>query len=444
VTEATNSLGAGISRRDALKRGAGVVAGTAVTSFLAACSQQGSQVVAKTSRFVLAKPGLDIPVTHVDFSMAPFADDTVPVIAMKLGYFADNGIQIGPTPTGAKLALTADIAPILANQVQAGSMVFEVLLSKLDNITNVTAFLIHASFEGYTLFAPKGSTAKPVGYFVAKGLSFPKAVEQTLSQFKGKELSFSTDPAAQLFYELIFSLGGLKESDFNVTRLANSNIVSLALAGRTALAAPSGGPQVEQLAGAGLTQILTEQQLLTASRDPRRLGLVDHSAYVVREDFLQQNYDAVLRMAAALFHADDLIVKHPAQAAAVQLPFLNSYSGAPTTAKQLEFLHGPISEERTFDQMGVFFTDPGPFNIYTSGSAALAALRKQKVLTKPHNVNEALVAPQVWNDLRNYRARADAMFRTHATGNRQVVARAHKLYEGRNYLDAYRALATLG
>jgi ABC-type nitrate/sulfonate/bicarbonate transport system substrate-binding protein len=436
-----------MSRRDALKRGAGFVVGAASASFLAACGQQSvSQVTtkqAKSAKFALAKAGLDIPVTHVNFSMAPFADDTVPVIAMKQGYFADNGIQIGPTPTGAKLALTEDIAPILAGQVQAGSLVFEVLLSKLDNVNNVKAFLLHGSFEGYTLFTPRGSTAKPVSYFVARGLSFPKAVEQTMAQFKGKELSFSTDPAAQLFYELIFSLGELKESDFNVTRLNNSNIVSLALAGRTELAAPSGGPQVEQLAGAGLTQILTEQQLLRASNDPRRLGLVDHSAYVVREDFLQENYDAVLRMAASLFHADDLVVNQPTQAAAVQLPFLNSYAGTNISAKQLEFLHGPISEERTFDQMGVYYTEPGPFNVYTSGAAALAALRQQKVLKDSHTVGEVLVAPQIWSDLKNYKARANALFRTHASGSRQVVARARKLYAGRNYLDAYRALATL-
>jgi ABC-type nitrate/sulfonate/bicarbonate transport system substrate-binding protein len=443
VTEVTKMLSAGITRRDALRRGAGVAAGSGVATFLAACGSQGGQSTVNAAAPSLAKPGLDIPITHVDFSMAPFADDTVPVIAMKEGYFADNGIQIGPTPTGAKLALTADIAPILTNQVQAGSMVFEVLLSKLDNVTNVTAFLIHSSFEGYTLFAPKGSTAKPVGYFLGKGLSFPAAVEATMKQFKGKNLSFSNDPAAQLFYELIFSLGGLKESDFDVTRLADSNIVSLALAGRTALAAPSGGPQVEQLAGAGLTQILTEQQLLRASTDPRRLGLVGHSAFVVREDFLQDNYEAVLRLAASIFHADDLIVNHPAQAAAVQLPFLNSYAGTNITLKELEFLHGPISEERTFDQMGIFFTEPEPFNIFTSGAVAIEALRQQKVLTKPHTVSQALVAPQVWNDLRNYRARADVLFRTHATGNRQVVARARKLYDGRNYLDAYRALATL-
>jgi ABC-type nitrate/sulfonate/bicarbonate transport system substrate-binding protein len=322
-------------------------------------------------------------------------------------------------------------------------MVFEVLLAKLDNVTNVKAFMIHGSFEGYALFAPSGSKAKSVQDFLSQGMTFAQAVPATLAQFKGKSLALSNDPAAQLFYELIFSLAGLKESDFNVSRLDNSNIVNLALAGRTALAAPSGGPQVMELVAAGLPQILAEREVLQASNDPRRLGLINHSAYVVRSDFFESNYDTVLRMAAAIFRALDLVVGQPTQAAAVQLPFLNSYAGTSITAKQLEFLHGPISQERTFDQMGVFFTEPGPFNVYTAGAAQLAALRQQKVLRQEHTVAQALGAQQVWQDLVAYRTKADALFQAHATGDARVLATARQLYQQRNYLDAYRALATL-
>ena len=437
-----------LTRRGFIQVGARTTAGVGAVgslgALLAACGSQGGAATGSaTNAAARVSPGTAIPTAHVDFSMSPFADDTVPVIGMKLGYFKDNGVIIGPTQTGAKLNLTENIAPLLTGQVQAGSAVFEVLLSKLDNISNIRSFVIHGSFEGYALFAPTGSSVKTVGALVASGMPFNKAVSTALAQFKGKSLAFSNDPAAQLFYELVFATAGFKESQFNITRLNNSNIVSLALAGRTDLAAPSGGPQVMQLATAGLKPVLTEQQLLQASSDQRSLALVDHSAFVVTSDYYEKNYDTVLRMAAAIFRCGDLIRQHASAAAAAQLPFLNSYAGSSLTPKQLAFLHGPTSHERTFDEMGAFFEQSGPFNVYESGAAQLAALRKQGVLKRAHSVSEIEGAKKVWLDLKAFRAKCDALLKSHASSTAPAVATAKALYAQRNYLDAYRALATV-
>jgi hypothetical protein len=81
--------------------------------------------------------------------------------------------------------------------------------------------------------------------------------------------------------------------------------------------------------------------------------------------------------------------------------------------------------------------------VYTAGAAQLAALRQQKVLRQEHTVAQALGAQQVWQDLVAYRTKADALFQAHAAGDARVLATARQLYQQRNYLDAYRALATL-
>jgi len=443
----TKPVGQTISRRRLLIRAGQMSAGVAgsglMASAIAACGQGGSSGSAVAAK-VNSTAGLTIPKTHVDFSMAPFADDTVAEIGMKLGYFAENGITIGPTPTGAKLDLSASIAPLIAGQVQAGSAVFEVLLSKLDNVQNLRTFVIHGSFEGFALFVPIGSTAKSVNEIEATGVSFNQAVAQAIAQFKGKSLAFSNDPSVQLFYQLLFSLAGVKESDFNVTRLSNSNVVSLALAGRTALAAPSGGPQVVQLSNAGLKEVLNEQQILAASSDIRRLGLINHSSYVTTSSFYENSYDTVLRMAAAIFRALDLIRHDPAAAAAAQLPFLNAYAGgAATTPKQLDFLHNTITHERVFEEMGQFFTEKDSFNLYISGAAQIAALRKQKVLRQAHTVPQLDGAKKVWLDMVALRDECDALLKSKKSGSPQVLSTARTLYAHRNYLDARRALATL-
>ncbi|MBO9533653.1 MAG: hypothetical protein J7513_11845 [Solirubrobacteraceae bacterium] len=444
----TPAGGGALRKRGAFARSARTLAcaGLLASPFLAGCSGQGGEDSAAASSPATKAdltPGVDIPTAKVDFSMAPFADDTIAAIGTKLGYFKDNGIQIGPEANGAKLALTANVAPLISGQVDAGSAVFEVLLSKLDTVDNVRTFVVHGSFEGFALFAPIGSDAKSVKELEAEGKPFDVALKEAIGQFKGDTLAFSNDPSIQLFYSLLFDVAGVKEADFDVSRVANAQVVNLALAGRAELAAPSGGPQVERLASSGLKEIVNEQQILAASTDERRLALVNHSTYVTTKKFYDENYNTVLRMAGAVYRSLDLIRKDPQAAAAAQLPYLNAYAGSKTTPKQLAFLHETITHERTFDEMADYFTRDNAFNVYTSGAAQIAELRKKQVLRKPHEVDELDGAKQVYLDMLDLKNRSAKLLKEKATGDPAVLKVARERYEQRNYLDAYRALATL-
>lgn len=431
-----------ISRRTLLRRSAGLAVAVGLipgAGLLAGCGQ-GEESSDMGDAAALAKPGTDIPSKSIDFSMSPFADDTLAVIAMKLGYFDDVGIKIGPTSTGAKLNLTESIAPLVSDQVQAGSAVFQVLLSKLDSVRNVKAFVVHSTFAGFAFFAAK-SGAPTVEALVKSGVPFPEAIKQAIAPYKGKSVTLSDDPSAQLFYDLVFDLAGLSEDDFDVRRVSNANMVNLALAGKTDLAAPSGGPQVVRLAGEDLPLVVSQQQVLEVSKDPRRLGLVNHSAYVTRADLFHDDYESVLRMASAIFRASDLVRKDPDAASAEQLPFLNSYAGSDLTKEDLAFLQGPISRERTFDEMDTYYARPGSFNLTTAGDAQIKSFREKKVLKRAHTVAEIDGASKVWRDLVDYRRRADELF--DKVGDDPMVAKARAQYDARNYLDAYRFLASL-
>jgi ABC-type nitrate/sulfonate/bicarbonate transport system substrate-binding protein len=434
------------SRRDVLRAGgrlgvAAAVSGPLATA-LAACGQQEGSGAKESA--ALATPGTDIPTVHVDFSMSPFADDTLPVISMVNGWFKDVGVEIGPTPTGAKLNLTESVAPLVSNQVQAGSAVFAALLGQLDTLNNVVrSFVIHGDYEGFAFFAQKGTPAKSVAELTGEGNDFETAVAMAIGQFKGQRLAIATDPSARLFYDLVFDLAGLKRTDFQLRELTNPNIVNLALSDRVDLAAPSGGPQVVRLAEAGLKLILTQQEVLNDSPDPRRLRLVNHSSFITRNDWYNDNYETVLRMASAIFRASDLVRNDHAAAARAQLPFLNAYAGSSVTQPQLKFLQERVSNELTFDELSLFYTKPGARNVYEAGQAQIDRYVEVGLLKRAHKVEEIEGSKKVWQDLMRYRTKADELFKTHSDGDKEVLAAARKQYDARNYLDAYRFLASL-
>jgi ABC-type nitrate/sulfonate/bicarbonate transport system substrate-binding protein len=410
-------------------------------AFLAACGQK-TESAATNVPTGLATAGSTIPASQLSWAMAPFPDETVAVIAMRRGYFDDVGIKIKPTSTGAKLDLTESLAPLLSKQVDVGSGVIEVFASQLDNTQAARVFLLLDTFEGFALYAPPGSSIKTVDEFVAQGQSFDQALKSAMGQLKGKRVALATDPGARLFYNLLFSVGGISAKDFQRRDLSNPNIVAAALAGKTDIAAPSGGVEVIKLESEGFKLIVNQRQFTEQSNDRRRLQLISHSTYVTRADVLENEYETILRAGSAVFRVlDDLRKDHPA-AAGDQLPFLNSYTGTKLTEPQLAKIHKTIARLRTFDEMGDLLTGAtNPNNIYLNVQAQIDQLRKDKVLKNPHTVGEVDASRRVWEDLKRYRAESDRLFRALGGTRPDVVAKARKHYDARNYLDSYRFLA---
>ena len=435
-----------LSRRVLLVRAArasaATLAGGALSTVLAACGQKEAKAVVLPSG--LAAPGTTIPSAHINWAMAPFPDETLAVIGMNKGYFKDVGIDIGPTPRGAKIDLTASLAPLLSNQVQVGSGVIEVWESELDNTSVPRTFVILDTFEGYGFFAPPGSKMKTLVDFMNAGQTFEQAIRSTMAQLKGKKVALATDPAARLFYKICLSLGGLNPGDMNRSDLQNSNILEAALAGKTDIAAPSGGVEIIKLKKTGFKTLVDEHLLLKLSNDARRLQLVSHSTYVTRADYYAENYPTILRAASVIYRILDELRHDHAAAAAAQLPFLNAYTGTKLTESDLAQVHKTIAVLRTFDEMGEFLTQPSsPNDIYTDGQAQIDQLVADKVLKHPHKVAEVEGATRVWLDLHRYRDAADKLKAAVGGKNAALAAKAQAQYNARNYLDAYRFYASI-
>ncbi|MCW3014419.1 MAG: hypothetical protein JWO02_1511 [Solirubrobacterales bacterium] len=425
----------------AYRLGSGAMLAGSAGSFIAACGQKETTSVPISS--ALAQPGTTIPTATLNWAMAPYADETMAVIAMKQGWFSNVGIDIGPTATGAKFDLTESIAPLVSKQVDVGSGVFEVFASQLDTVDTVRSFITFDTFEGFGFFAPPESaqTYKSVQEFQAQGQSFEQAIRSTMGQMRGKTVGTATDPASRLFYNICFSLGGISASELKRKNLSNPNIVTAALSSRLDIAAPSGGVEITRLLSQGFKPLLDVRTLLKESQDARRLQIVTHGVYLTRSDIYEQRYETVLRAASVIYRVLDQLRDDHVKAASYQLPFLNAYTGTKLTETQLAQIHKGIAVLRTFEEMGEFYAGTQANNIYLNAQAQIEQLRKDKVLKGPHKVSEIEGARRVYRDLVRYKAESDRLFKAVGNAGDPVVRRARAQYEARNYLDSYRFLA---
>lgn len=436
----------GVSRRDFVVNMSRVAAlpvvGVSAASILAACGQKvdSSSGPAKG----LAAAGTDIPRVNVDWALAPFPDESVAVVGMKLGYFSDVGINIGPRATGAKLDITSNPAPLLSGQVQVGSGVIEAFIPQLDTVQEIKTFVYVGNFTGTVIMAPPDSPAKTIQDFMDAGDSFEVAIKKVMAQLKGKSVALATDPAARFFYNTVFDLGGISSRDFTRRNLSSTNIVNLALAGRIDFPAPSGGVELLTLRNRGFKTLISDGQMIAESKDPRRYQLAIHAGYLTTKTYYDKEYETILRAASAVYRVMQEVQDNFSTVAEQQLPFLNAYAGFELTPAQLKGIHKSVANLKTFETVKTYFQDKkSPLNINTVANAQIAELRKKGVLKKDHSPSELEGAKRVWDDLKRYKSESDKLFSNDKVrgGDQALVKRARQQYDAFNYLDSYRFLA---
>ncbi|MGH2974184.1 MAG: ABC transporter substrate-binding protein [Solirubrobacterales bacterium] len=416
---------------------------------LAACgSQGGSETTVSASVQKFATPGTSIPSAHVNWGMAPFPDEVLPYVGMRLGYFKDVGIDIGPTPSGAKVDCTGSIAPLLTGQVDICSGALEALVSNLDNTQEVRSFVSMDTVDGLGIFIPPGSSAKSVQDFMNEGDSFSVAIQKAMAQLKGKRVALATDPAARLLYNIAFSLGHITPDQFQRSDLSNPNIVSLALAGKTDFPAPSGGAEVVRLLGAGFRPMVTQAQIQKFSNDPRRFETAIHGSFITTNSYYNDHYDTILRAASVVYRILALAHTDFPALARVELPFINAYAGQNLSQAQLHDELTNFAVLRTFDTVAPFYNGSGAdaaLNIETTVNAQIQALRRAGVLKQEHTAADIVGSAKVWHDLMDLRARCDQLFKQVGSGgsNASTVQAAREQYAHLNFLDAYRFLASI-
>jgi hypothetical protein len=367
---------------------------------------------------------------------------------MRLGYFKDVGIIIGPTPDGAKVDCTASSAPLLTGTVDICSGALEALLAGLDNTQQIRTFVSMDTIVGLGILIPPNSKAKSVQDFMNKGDSFPVAMKKAMAQLKGKRVALATDPAARLLYNIAFEIGGITPRQFQRSDLANPNIVTVALAGNTDFPAPSGGAEDVRLLQAGFRPLVTQEEIQTYSTDPRRFETAIHGSFITTTTYYHSHYGTILRAASVIYRILGQAHTNFPAVASVELPFINAYAGQNLNQGEL---HGELTKFarlRTFDTVKAFYDGVGPeaaLNIFTTVNAEIAALRRDGVLKQQHTAGQIVGSDKVWHDLMTLRKMCDQLFKKLGTGgsNAATVQAARTQYVHLNFLDAYRFLASI-
>jgi hypothetical protein len=239
-------------------------------------------------------------------------------------------------------------------------------------------------------------------------------------------------------------------SDFKGQVLEDVKMVELALANRVEFVSPSGGPQVTRLLRDGWVPVVLMRDYFDRGKTEALETIVGSSGWGVREDWLKENHDTVLRAVSVMFRIIDEKKANRLEAAKIQIPFLNSIAGTDFKPEDSQFLDEFIDPFYTFEEQESFWVnETDPLYYKNNIGAHIAFLLKQGTLKEDHDPDELIVADDIWKELDELRGKTERLFQEvddlleNASGEKEAAARerlqqARKFYDARDYLDSFR------
>lgn len=414
-------------------------AGLGATQLVAACATPPSGAGGAPVDLPkdLLAPGTDIPKVTVSAGFTPYADQLLPVVGIRKGYFSDVGITIEPAPDGAKTDLIKSLTPLLNKQVALGSGYLPSVAPQLDSVTTVTAFAIADVFYGYRILAPAGRY-QTVAELMESGKAFPEACAEVVEQIRGKKLILRNG-VVPTFYDLAFEQAGMSTRDATVTYLENPDIVRAAFSGQADFVAPTGAVEIQTLQEQGWEPLVEIRQLIDELPDETLSLRATHSGYLTTKEYAQQNYPTLLRFTGVMYRLIDDLRADKAGTVEVYRDYVNSYVGSKMTNEVLAGMFDNLYSLRDFDEAAELYETKGaPFNYEETTAAHLEELTAGGVIKPGHTPADMSIAGQVYADLKRYKAEADKAIAAAGAG----AAEARKHYDARNYVDAYRIAAS--
>jgi ABC-type nitrate/sulfonate/bicarbonate transport system substrate-binding protein len=452
-----NILTAGTNRRTLLKRAGVGVVGLSVPAFLAACGSSDSPKTSTTSTGTSAaggplavSAGATIPTKTVKFGMAPFADATFYVIAMRQGWFKDVGIDISPAPTGLQVTPDNVVTKLITGEADIATFYGPGKIATMGKAPQLKMFGFSDTYVGTYILVSPTAKVKTVSELVAGGMAFEEAVKTALAPMKGKDVAFSNTGQHRDFLDQAFQLGGLKFSDVKVTATTDAKILQLAKGGKTDYTSPEGAAQNIELLNEGWTPLISVDDLLKGlpAGDPRSVAAVGHEGPACSEEYFKDNRETCLRFISVMFRTIDAIAADPEKYLPYQIPYLASVSGTKSTVADLKSIYANNDPLIDFDKQTQYWSDlSAPTSYKTIYDAQIATAQKGGILPKgkKYSADDAIVGKEVYDQLLALRKGYDDLAGKAGslTGSAKTTAAAAKAqYEARNYLDAYRMIKT--
>ena len=447
------------SRRALLKFAGMGTATLTLGGWLAACggddgstsgSAGGGTTSAAAGDALNVSPGGDIPAKTVKFGMAPFADASFYVIAMRQGWFKDVGIDIQPAPTGLQVTPDNVVSKLVTGEADIATFYGPGKIATMGKAPQLKMFGFSDTYVGtYILVSPEAG-AKTVSELVAGGMSFDDAIKQAMAPIKGKPVAFSNTGQHRDFLEQAFTLAGLDFGDVKVTATNDAKILQLAKGGKVQYTSPEGAAQNIELLNEGWKPLVSVDDLLKGlpAGDPRSVAAVGHEGPACSDEYFAANRETCLRFLSVMFRTIDAIHKDPKTYLPDQLPYLESVSGTKSTVQDLQSIYANNDPLISFDDQTQYWTDvKAPTSYQTIYNAQIASAQKGGILPKDeeYTADDAISGKAVYEQLVALRKAYDDMKGDAAdlSGDAKTLAdEAAAQYDARNYLDAYRKLKT--
>lgn len=420
---------------------AGFIAGTSLLALVAACSNAGPSAPAESI-------DIDPPSATVSFSNLSYLDHSQMGIAIEQGWLEDVGITL----ENANMTAEADQAPSLlaSGRFDVVSSSPAHLIAGASSLPDFKQFHIATIFQGFAIMADPDAGYKSFQDFIDEGMTEPDALGAVIGQMRGKIFAYPPETGAKGFIDAAFKKAGLSLDEVETNVAPDPANVALMRAGRADFQT-GGVPSVLALEAAGFRSLVTSGDLarLAEGPDDEAVSAVFHDGWVATDEWIEENYDTVLRLSSVGFRINDFIVNNPEEAVAIHVPFLNSLAG--TTMATEEALGGyrTLDPFLDFEQQAKIFDDPSsPISARSLVEAQIRPYEREGILPEgQYGYEDFSIAEQVYKDLVDLKEKADTLIQQGEEADLdgealELLEAAKYHYSIFNYLDAER-LATL-
>ncbi len=402
----------------------------------------------------------EIPGESVKFCHLPFLDHTQAIIGIKNGWFKDVGISIEPGPNGVVILPSQRAAAHANGQCEISSGATSATIALHKQMPDLVMFVAGDIFEGYAILARPGTKYKTYQEFVKEGVNSTEATKRAIAQMRGKRWAVALDPATQFASNLFLGLANLATSALTIVSVDDAKTVELIIAGQADFQI-GGAPSRLELQGKGFYPIITIRDLVSLAKpsvDSPILRAVFPDGWLISRNVWSKTPNVVLRMASVMWRITDFIVRHPKDALAINVPFLNSVSGRTITEEEGMRIYKDLDPFLTFRDSAKLFDD-AQFPLYWRWE--LGAKIKAQVeagVYKPDELKpeDLTIAPQVYEQMVSLKRDSDGLFTKagqvlHAietkgiddSGARTALSKARSLYAAFDFLDAKRFLEAI-
>jgi ABC-type nitrate/sulfonate/bicarbonate transport system substrate-binding protein len=312
-----------------------LIALIATSLSLPACGGEGTEPVVSSE-----------PLT-IRFGNLPYLDYGPWIVAEKMGYLEEQGIQLETTMFEVE---QPEIEAMLGNSIDAGAGADSPLILLAPQAKDTVLMVsVHSLFTGYSIMGRPGEV-KTYDEFVAEGKTNQEALAAACEQLRGKTIIL---PGGASFYPVLdtcLGYAGLTKEDLEIIDMDPVEGAAAFLQG-TGDFYSDGLPQRFRLEQEGMVNVVTGVQMGG--------GAMDTAGLYVTRTFYDENRAAVYGLLKAWYKAVDYIKSDPDAAIPIMVDWINEQSGAGMTKEDARRFLEDLVLFPTYDEVNDWFFSEG-------------------------------------------------------------------------------------